>query len=463
MRLAPTFCWQKRRFSAVVVYEARFERVPDVFRNHNLPRMKPIMCTMADTYGLIMESLTMSLPAVISVNATEPLQVATAPTDRISPIDTLRGMALFGVLIVNLVKEFRVSIFAQFVPSGPESPANRFLDSFVSYAFEMKAFALFSLLFGIGLGIQFDRLATRERPLYWLLRRLLVLLGFGLIHLLFIWNGDILTEYALAGMLVLPLLREDKETLAICSLGLFGFYVFMPSFHLPIYWPDSATLINLVESANRVYAQGTLVQVIGHNLGELKTIFPLHAFVFPRTLALFLFGMCIWRSGLPQNLRRHRRGLFIFGLIATVFGISLTLAVAMNAFSNVPMFGAYMSNLAPTVQALGYAALIAVAVQLPYLGQFLKIFAPLGRMAFTNYIVQSLVFGWIFFGYGLGQFGRMSVTAAFLLGVSVYIAQLIGSALWLRWFRFGPLEWLWRSLMYGRTQVIWKSSARVVE
>ncbi len=405
----------------------------------------------------------MNLPAVISVGRMEPSQAATAPTDRISPIDTLRGIALVGVLIVNLVKEFRVSLFAQFVPSGPEPPANRFLDSFVAYAFEMKAFALFSLLFGIGLAIQFDRLAARERPLYWLLRRLLVLLGFGLVHLLFIWNGDILTEYALAGLLVLPLLREDQGTLAIFSLGLFGFYVFMPSLHLPIYFPDSTTLLQLVESANRVYAQGTLPQVICHNFGELKAILPLHAFVFPRTLALFLLGVCIWRSGLPQNLRRHRRGLCIFGLIATVFGISLTLAVTMNVFSNAPTIGAYMSNLAPTVQALGYAALIAVAAQLPYLGRVLKLFAPLGRMAFTNYVVQSLVFGWIFFGYGLGQFGRMSVSAAFLLGVGVYIAQMIGSALWLRWFRFGPLEWLWRSLMYGKTQVMWKSGARVVE
>jgi uncharacterized protein len=391
------------------------------------------------------------------------LKTATAPTDRVAPIDILRGMALFGVLIVNLVKEFRVSLFAQFVPSGPESTANQFLDSFVSYAFEMKAFALFSLLFGVGLAIQFDRLATRERPLYWLLRRLLVLLAFGLVHLLFIWNGDILTEYALAGMLVLPLLREDKETIAVCSLGLFGLYLFMPSLHLPIYWPDSATLTSLVESANRVYSQGTLAQVIGHNLGELRMILPIHAFVFPRTLALFLLGVCIWRSGLLHNLRLHRRGLLLFGLIATFFGISLTLAAAMNVFSNTPTFGAYMSNLAPTVQALGYASLIAVAIQLPYLGSVLKIFAPLGRMAFTNYIVQSLVFGWIFFGYGLGQFGRMTVTAALLLGVSVYIMQLIGSALWLRWFRFGPLEWLWRSLMYGHTQVMWKSKPQVAE
>jgi uncharacterized protein len=405
----------------------------------------------------------MTLPAVISVDATKPPPAAIAPVDRISPIDTLRGVALFGVLIVNLVKEFRVSMFAQFKPAGAESPSDQWLDSFVSYGLEMKSFALFSLLFGIGLGIQFDRLADRERPLYWLLRRLTVLLGFGLVHLLFIWNGDILTEYALAGMLVLPLLREDKGTLAICSVGLFAFYVFMPAWHLPIYWPDAATFARLVESANDIYSRGTLAQVIAHSHSELKAILSLHALVFPRTLALFLLGVCIWRSGLPQNLPNYRRGLCIFGLAATALGISLMLAVAKNVFSNAPLFGAYMTNLAPTVQALGYAALISVAVQLPYLGRVLRVFAPLGRMAFTNYIVQSLVFACIFFGYGLGQFGRMSVSAALVLGISVYVAQMIASALWLHWFRFGPLEWLWRSLMYGRKQSLWKSDSQVAE
>lgn len=75
----------------------------------------------------------------------------------------------------------------------------------------------------------------------------------------------------------------------------------------------------------------------------------------------------------------------------------------------------------------------------PY-GARLRVFAPLGRMAFTNYIVQSFVFAWIFFGYGLGQFGRMGVSTAFLLGITVYDAQMVASALWLRWFRFGPLD-----------------------
>ena len=356
------------------------------------------------------------------VSSTAP-PTAVAPGDRILTIDILRALALFGVLMVNLVTEFRVSIFQQFVPSAPTGPrVDRFLDSFISYAFDMKAFALFSLLFGLGLAVQYDRLANRERPLYWLRRRLVVLLAFGLFHLLFIWNGDILTQYALAGLLVMPLIRKDKETLALGSLGLFAFYLAMPALHLPIYWPNTDTFARHVEAANQVYANGSLVQVWRFSVGELTMIFSLNEFVFPRTLALFLLGAAIWRSGMLQHWQHHRRRYLVFGITAAAVGIALTAAVAMGAFANTPVLGASMSHLAPTVQALGYAALIAIAVDLPYLRGLLKLFAPLGRMSFTNYILQSLVFSWIFFGYGLGQFGRLSVTTAFLLGTAIYIA-----------------------------------------
>src|SRR3954471_6578005 len=126
-----------------------------------------------------------------------------APRDRIEAVDAVRGVALFGVLIVNLVTEFRVSIFQQFLASTACSEADRLAERIVAVGFESKAFCLFSLLFGVGLAIQFDRLSATGRPLYWLARRLAVLLAFGLVHLLFIWNGDILTEYALAGFAVL--------------------------------------------------------------------------------------------------------------------------------------------------------------------------------------------------------------------------------------------------------------------
>src|SRR5579859_6006623 len=164
------------------------------------------------------------------------------PERRIAAIDVLRGVALFGVLSVNLITEFRVSIFQQFLPP---SEAGTWLDhavvACVSIGMELKAFALFSLLFGVGLAIQFERLATRPRRFVLLLRRLLALLAFGLIHLCLIWNGDILTEYALIGLLVLPLLYLPTRALIVAAaLGL-TLYAALP-FLLPdnFFWPGGA-------------------------------------------------------------------------------------------------------------------------------------------------------------------------------------------------------------------------------
>jgi uncharacterized protein len=386
------------------------------------------------------------------------------PKERILVLDILRGVALFGVLMVNLLTEFRVSIFQQFVPTDATGPSsNRLLATFVSYALDMKAFSLFSLLFGVGLAIQFDGLANRGRPLYWLRRRLVVLLGFGLCHLILIWNGDILTEYALAGLLVLRALHHEEEGLAFYTLAVFAFYLVMPIWYGPLYWPSTSTFARDIVEAARVYPHGNYLQILRFNIHELKLIVPLHVGVFLRTIALMLLGVWIWRSAVLQHLRAHRPALLGFGFLAIATGVCITAADSGNVFREHTVFADVLARLGPPVQALGYAAFIAVAVDQPYLGKLLTAFAPLGRMAFTNYIVQSLIFGWIFFGYGLGQFDRMNSATAFLLGSAVYVAQMIGSALWLRWFRFGPLEWLWRSLTYRRRQPMWNRRRQFVE
>jgi uncharacterized protein len=173
------------------------------------------------------------------------------PSDRIDAIDVLRGIALFGVLAVNLVTEFRVSIFQQFLPHlDTGTSVDRAVESFVSLVIESKAFSLFSLLFGVGLAIQFDRLARTGSPLRWLVRRLLALLAFGLIHLLLIWNGDILTEYALAGFVVLPFLFAPKWAV------LAGSVVFLlPYLGLPLLPP-----LSIMATTVQVTRDGVAVQ-----------------------------------------------------------------------------------------------------------------------------------------------------------------------------------------------------------
>jgi uncharacterized protein len=133
-----------------------------------------------------------------------------APSDRIAAIDSARGIALFGVMAINVVTVFRVSIFQQFLPVGGDgTPLDRALHWILMVGVDLKAFALFSLLFGIGLAIQHDHLSADSRRLALLVRRLAFLMLVGAAHLVLLWNGDILFEYAIAGFIVLPFLSAD--------------------------------------------------------------------------------------------------------------------------------------------------------------------------------------------------------------------------------------------------------------
>ncbi|MFM2423264.1 MAG: hypothetical protein RL291_1794, partial [Pseudomonadota bacterium] len=137
--------------------------------------------------------------------------MATAQHTRIAALDILRGIALFGVMAVNVVNEFRVSIFEQFVSSAqPSSAIDRTLQAILNTGISLKAFALFCLLFGVGLAMQHDRLAVHPSRTALLVRRLLFLGAIGAVHLVLIWNGDILLEYAIAGLIALPFLYGSQ-------------------------------------------------------------------------------------------------------------------------------------------------------------------------------------------------------------------------------------------------------------
>jgi len=356
-----------------------------------------------------------------------------AAADRLAALDILRGIALFGVMAINIVFEFRVSIFEQLVPSYKiTSPLDHavveFLDKFVS----LKAFALFSLLFGVGLAIQFDRLAAKRRGVL-LLRRLLVLLAIGLIHLTLVWNGDILTEYALAGLVVLPFLFGPRWLLGTAGLMFLGLYLTIQLNQLlPLL--DGGWLHAHIQEANRVYATGGFSEVLSFRIGELRAIAVLHIWIFSRTIALFLLGAFIWRTGILERAVANRELLFGAALTALVLSID-----AGRPLSTVTL-------------AFGYGAFIIGVTSTPLGARLLGWAAPLGRMAFTNYLAQSVIFGWAFYGYGLGWFGQLGASSALAFGGAVYGAQVIFSRWWLQGYNFGPVEWLWRSLMYGHLQ-----------
>jgi uncharacterized protein len=377
-----------------------------------------------------------------------------APSQRIEAIDVLRGLALFGVIAINVVFEFRVDIFEQFLPASGTLPAvDRVLKDVLTAAVELKAFALFSFLFGVGLAIQFERLANHPRRVALLVRRLVVLLLIGAAHLFLIWNGDILVEYAVAGLIVLPLLFGPGWLALVAATGSLVLFVAMPLLPPVVEFPSQAWIRDHIAQAAIAYGDGGFPEVLAFRIREIPAIFPLHVLIFPRTVALFLFGALVWRSGILRRASQHRRLLFGLAVSGVVCGGALTLAAeGYVSFAWSWRAREAIERLGAVILASGYAAAVIGLVSIPLGERMLGWAAPVGRTAFSNYLAQSLILGWIFYGYGFGLFGRLSVTAALAIGVVVYAVEVAISAWWLARYRYGPVEWLWRSLMYGARQ-----------
>ncbi len=356
-------------------------------------------------------------------------------TGRYRYLDVLRGIALFGVLLVNLLSAFRVSMFQHFAQFNTHpGRANFLVDSLVATFVEFKALTLFSFLFGVGTAIQSERSAARGVPVTpFLLRRFLVLLAFGLAHMFLLWNGDILLLYAVCGLLLAPTLRLSPRTLAILGLAAILLPSFV-SFNFP--FPSGEAMRAHVAAANRVYAQGDFLEILRFRSSEaVRLVLPLLWSVLPRTVGLMWWGVAAWRSGLLLQPEHHR------GLLSTLLVVGIVLGGVTSRlhsrfediFSIIPLASAY-----------------AGAVLLWYRPGRAQAFAAAGQMALTNYLTQSVVLGFIFYGYGLGLFGRLDPTAGLALALVLYAFQLAASLVWLRHYRFGPAEWLWRSLTYGR-------------
>jgi len=256
---------------------------------------------------------------------------------------------------------------------------------------------------------------------------------------------------------VLPLLWGPRWLLAAGAALFLALYLVMPLLPPVVPWPTTAWIKDHVAEARQVYGNGGFLEILSFRVGETVSILPLHVFIFPRTIALFLLGMFVWRMDVIRRPATHGLLLVIVATVGVVAGAALTVASEAPTWLGLGLslprrVGFSLDRLATFLLAIGYGAAIIGFVSTRPGMKMLAWAAPLGRMAFTNYLAQSVIFGWIFYGYGLGLFGRIGVVSALAIGVCVYIAQVMISAQWLRYYRFGPIEWLWRSLMYGTAQ-----------
>jgi uncharacterized protein len=347
------------------------------------------------------------------------------PSERIDTIDILRGIALLIVLIINTATEFRVSIFEQFLPGPKATGLADQISEAVILATHTKGFILFAFLFGAGLAIQFDRLAGDRHRLTLMVRRLSILMAIGSAHLL--------------------------ASAAAISLGI---HVASPLLPQIISFPDSAWMTDHVSRARQAYGAGSFMEILAFRVDEVRYIAPLHVYALPRTFGLFLLGASAWRTDLfrPTGSRKH---LSVAACIALTIGAWLTVAAARGEALGWPLNWQgrnIFQSLAQLVLAAGYGATIIVLAEHVVGRKFVGLAGPLGRTAFTNYIVQSIILSWVFYGFGLALFGRLSVPQSLAVALAIYATQAAFSAGWLRRFRFGPIEWLWRSLMYGQLQ-----------
>lgn len=375
----------------------------------------------------------------------------TAIDQRYVSLDVLRGLALFGVLLINLHTLFRVSLFEHILHFHADSGRwNHVVDVLLAGLLETKAVSLFSLMFGIGSAIQAERAAARDVNVTgFLSRRYVVLLAFGLCHLLLIWDGDILALYAVCGLLIVPLLRLPTWMLAV--LGVAGI-VLRSVVDLPIPFPSVSAMQAQALAATHVYGSGSVKDILAFRVRETgQFIVPLLMGFLPQTAGLMLCGIAAWRSGVVREPQRYKPLLSTIFVGALVVG---AIATSLQVFSEstgrtLPIPEGLLRLCSFTPLAFSYAAGVLLWMTPDRVTRVTALFASLGQMALTNYLTESVVLGILFYGYGFGLFGRLGSATAVLIGIALYVGQLFFSRFWLRHYRFGPVEWLWRSLTYG--------------
>lgn len=396
----------------------------------------------------------------------------TAGRERLVHLDVLRGFALLGILIVN-VAFFTQPITHVMLGADPGlAGADRVVDWWIKALFEGKFYALFSMLFGVGFALMFQRMEATGRKFFGLyFRRLLVLALFGLAHGILIWAGDILFVYALVGFLMMilfrrtPVRRLPKWALLFLVLPAILMWAFAIGFETSKSDPsaheafmtrieqDHARLVAATAVGERVYSTGSWTETTQQRAGDMRFLLSQALFWVSPVLAYFLFGRWMLMSGRLRDPDSHDdffRKLMLWGLVlGGILALGANRLIYEQSYA-IPSFrmatGMTVLTAGAPLLMLGYAsAVIRYRDRLMFL-------APAGRMALTNYLVQSLVWTWVFYGHGLGLWGQVPRAWQPVLMIAFFALQVMFSRWWLDRYRFGPAEWLWRSLTYLKMQ-----------
>ncbi|RKG99456.1 DUF418 domain-containing protein [Corallococcus carmarthensis] len=422
-------------------------------------------------------------PSEVSTSRVEARPVDSS--ERLALLDTLRGFALCGVFISNVMVWFSGRVFLPreqvLTAMNNASLADTVTWQAYSVLVAGKFITLFSFLFGLGFAVQMGRAEARGAsitPLY--VRRLGVMLVMGLSHLFLIWYGDILSTYAVLGFGLLLFRRRSERTLLISALlfalGWSVVGVFILKFpQLMADTPEAgAAIVKAASEKSAAIKTQTLAAFTnGSWLDATKATahfffrdyFPLLLTITLSTFGRFLLGLLAGKRRIfhdvPQHLRLFRR-LLGWGLVAGVIGSGSGLVLQQLMLKQVftpetlPTWVAFAIAPLRNLGELGFAAVYVSGITLLFQRatwqRALGLLAPVGRMALTNYLSQSIISVLFFYGYGLGFITKLGPAACVAYCLAVFSVQVVWSHLWLSRFRFGPAEWVWRSLTYGKAQ-----------
>jgi uncharacterized protein len=400
--------------------------------------------------------------------------------ERIRVLDALRGFAVFGMLMIN------IRVFSAYTYLSGETDSNfmlagwnEFFDQFHIVLFNGKFYTLFALLFGIGFAIQMISASAADREfISHFTRRLFFLLLIGLIHLWAIWFSDILVFYAICGyILIFFRTMPDRHLIGLAGLllflpGVYSFYLYMADggytnhlYHwLSEKWAqkglprayDTNDSFHIMDVA-KVIRDGSLSTVLKFNsIGPVLRMYiiSLDARIF-KILAVFILGFWSGRQILQRDLLRNRSFLFKAIIAGSLIGLPLNIIFAMDNFTG--MNDESFIFIKDTLVQFGYIILTsayAAAFILLYQTRFRKFldwsFNSVGKTALTNYILQSVLGIALFYSAGLGlgeYFGSAMLTFSVL---AIFGFQIFISNTWLKYYKHGPVEWIWRVLTYGQ-------------
>lgn len=408
----------------------------------------------------------------MTTEATSTLLTPVQASERIEVMDALRGFALLGILLMN-IEGFAGPLMASTSGTDPNlQGGNRAVDWLIYVLVQGKFMPLFSLLFGMGFALMLQRAEARGQSVTGTYaRRLLALLGIGIVHAVLIWAGDVLISYALMGFVMLLLFARTRASrlwkwaiaCAAALVGLTLLFGLMMQFAGSV--PEGKAMLDAqakqaaenILAERQAYGSGSYLDATRQRTADTLMMLGALPLFSLMVLVMFLIGAWLVRAGIMRDTAAHAplfRKLLLTGLLVGL-PLMLVSATVMPHVDHARFFFAEawwmaVAMIAGILMSLGYASAIVLAMQRPAWRKRLAWLAPAGRMALTNYLVQSVACTLIFYGYGLGLFEQLPRAWQPLFVVLLFAAQLFFSRWWLSRFRFGPMEWLWRWLTYGR-------------